>query len=595
MRKAETILNIVIQNRGKKNLVLDRIYRLLYHPTLFLKAYGRISANKGAMTQGVNSETVDEMSLQKINAIIEKIKYERYRWLPVRRRDIPKANGKTRPLGIPCWSDKLLQEVMRSILEAYYDPQFSDNSHGFRPNRGCHTALKQIKYNWHGTKWFIEGDIKGYFNNINHEILMGILQENIKDNRFLRLIHNLLKAGYINDYNYYPTMSGTPQGGIISPILANIYLDKLDKYVEMELIPKYTQGKKRAHSPEYDRISNIIYKYRRNGLVEQAKHLEKERRAIPSNDQYDPKYRRLYYVRYADDFLLGFIGPKEEAIPIKEAIRLFLEKELLLELSEDKTLLTHARDEKAKFLGHEISISHCDSKITSGIRSINGNVRLSMPTQFVKERMKFYMKNNKPHHRMERTYMSEYSIICQYQSEYRGFVQYYQLAENIAGLSKLHWAMRSSLLKTIANKRKSSTAKIAKQLKAKVETTQGPRKCLELIVKREKANPLIARFGGIPLICQRDAKIQDQKIAHKGLGRTEILKRLLANTCEQCGSKDNIEVHHIRKLSDLKKNGRKEKPDWIKLMAAMKRKTLVLCRVCHRNLHAGRPLLVKVT
>lgn len=325
-------------------------------------------------------------------------------------------------------------------------------------------------------------------------------------------------------------------------------------------------------------------------MIEEAKNLEKERRTIPSNDSYDPKYRRLYYVRYADDFLLGFTGPKEEALVIKEEIRDFLEKELKLELSKEKTLLTHSSSEKAKLLGYEISINQCDSKISNGKRSINGNVRLSVPNNFIKERIKPYMKHGKPYHRMERTHMDEYSIICQYQAEYRGFVQYYQFAENIAELSKIHWVMRQSLLKTIANKRKSSVPKVVARLKTKVVTPAGPRKCLEITIERTGAKPLIARFGGIPLIRQK-MKIHDQRINRNGIGGTEILKRVLANQCEHCGSNQNIEVHHIRKLSDLKKPGRKEKPEWVKLMAAMNRKTLVLCRICHRNLHAGRPLI----
>ncbi|MEL7225487.1 MAG: reverse transcriptase domain-containing protein, partial [Cyanobacteria bacterium J06576_12] len=544
----------------------------------------------GALTKGSTAETIDGMSLGKINAIIEKLRYERYRWTPVRRIHIPKKNGKTRPLGIPSWSDKLLQDVIRSLLEAYYEPQFSEHSHGFRPGRGCHTALVEIKKVWHGTKWFIEGDIRGCFDSIDQDILLLILKEDIHDNRFARLMKNLLRAGYMENWRHTPTLSGTPQGSILSPILSNLYLNRFDTFVEQTLIPDYTTGKKRAHNPYYDRLSNRAYAMRRKGQLEAAKALEQLRRGVPANDPHDPAYRRLRYVRYADDFLLGFAGPNRESEEIKDKIRQFLRDSLKLELSEEKTLITHATTEKARFLGYDISVTQCDTKITRNKRSLNGGIALRLPASFINDRCRRYMKNGKPIHRKERTYETDYSIVCQYQSEYRGYVQYYQLADNIAWLSKLHWAMRLSLLKTLAHKYKLSVAKVRRKYAATVETTKGPRKCLEVQMPRVGKKPLIARFGGIPLCVNRDAIIQDQVLTKPSMGRTELIQRLLANACEACGSTINVEVHHIRKLSDLNQPGRNAKPGWMKLMAARRRKTLVLCRECHRNLHAGRPL-----
>lgn len=589
MRNAETVLS-VIRKRGQTGLTLNDVYRQLYNPQLYLQSYSRIYKNNGAMTKGVTDETVDGMSLKKINGIIELLRYERYQWKPVRRVQIPKKNGKTRPLGVPTWSDKLLQDVMRSMLEAYYEPQFSDSSHGFRPGRGCHTALRQIKHVWHGTKWFIEGDIKGCFDNIEQDILLNILRENIADNRFIRLIQNLLRAGYLEDWKYTPTLSGTQQGGIISPILANIYLSELDKFVETNLLVKFNQGKKRKHNPDYDRLSNKIYHCRRNGNVEEAKPLELARRAIPTLDPNDNNYRRLRYIRYADDFLLGFAGTKEEAGIIKERIGTFLSETLKMELSDDKTLITHATTEKAHFLGYTISVTYCDSKITGNRRSINGGIALRMPESFVKERSLFYMKNGKPIHRMERTHDSDYSIVSKYQSEYRGFMQYYQLADNIAWLSHLYWIMQTSLLKTLAHKHKSSVAKMARKYRSTVMTEHGPRKCLEVMVQRQDKPALVARFGGIPLKTNLGVTIKDNYLGRTSLSRNELLKRLLANACEACGSTENIEVHHIRKLADLNAKGREIKPDWVKLMASRRRKTLVVCRQCHDNIHAGRPL-----
>ncbi len=459
MRNAETVLS-VIRDRGYRGLPVDDVYRQLFNPNLYLLAYSRISKNDGAMTPGITPETVDGMSTKKIENLIEEIRYERFRWTPVRRINIPKKNGKTRPLGIPTWKDKLVQEVIRLILEAYYEPQFSNSSHGFRPKRGCHTALTIIDRTWQGTKWFIEGDIRGCFDNIDHQILMSILSKKIQDNRFLRLIENLLKAGYCEQWKYYSTLSGTPQGSIVSPILANIYLDQLDKFIERTLIPKYTRGQFRAENPEYSKLVKLAWYYRKNGQREKARQLELKYQRMPSKDVRDPGYRRLKYVRYADDFLLGFIGSIQEAKEIKEKLRTFLVSKLKLELSEEKTLITNGRKETASFLGYEILVQYSDTKHTNGKRSINGIIALRMPVSFVEEKCALYMRNGKPIHRPELINDDDFTIVNIYQSEYRGYVQYYSLAQNIAWLHKLQWVMWSSLMKTLACKHKTSVAKI---------------------------------------------------------------------------------------------------------------------------------------
>jgi group II intron reverse transcriptase/maturase len=256
----------------------------------------------------------------------------------------------------------MLQEVVRSLLGAYYEPQFSDSSHGFRPGRGSHTALTAIADTWAGTKWFIEGDIKGCFDNIDRKVLLSILQEKIHDNRFLRLVDRLLQAGYVKDWQRHPTLSGTPQGGIVSPILSNIYLDRLDKFVEQTLIPEYTRGTRRRPNPAYESKREEARRHSRHGRAEEAIACRKELRRLPSVDPNDPDYRRLRYVRYADDFLLGFIGPKEEAEEIKGRLAQFLRETLKLELSAEKTLVTHATDQAARFLGYEVISQRCDTK-----------------------------------------------------------------------------------------------------------------------------------------------------------------------------------------------------------------------------------------
>lgn len=590
MRTAEDILNI-IRERGSRGLPLEDVYRQLYKPSLYLRAYGKLYRNVGAMTRGTTQETVDGMSLEKIDTIIEAIRFERYRWTPVRRVEIPKPKqpGKTRPLGIPTWTDKLLQEVMRSLLEAYYEPQFSDRSHGFRTSRGCHTALTIIERTWRGTKWFIEGDIKGCFDTIDHTVLVAILREKIHDGRFHRLIETLLQAGYMEQWDYRPTLSGTPQGGVISPILSNIYLDRLDQFVEQTLIPEYTRGDRRKENPAYRAMRTQVQKARRHGNHEEAERWRKESQKLPSVDPEDPSYRRLHYIRYADDFLLGFTGPKAEAEEIRDRLASYLRDQLKLELSAEKTLITHALTEKAKFLGYEIAARQEDTKHDHrGHRSINGTIGLRVPARAVEDRCTLYMQAGKAHHRTELLNDDDFTIVSTYQSEYRGYVQYYQLAENVTWLDKLRWVMETSLLKTLASKHKTSVKRMADKLHATVKTEHGPRVCLKVIKEREGKKPLVAYFGGLPLRRKINAVLKDQTTQRYAPDRNELVKRLLAQECEICGATEEVEVHHIRKLADLNKPGRKELPGWAKVMAARKRKTLVLCRSCHTDLHEGR-------
>jgi group II intron reverse transcriptase/maturase len=299
MQEAEVVLS-VLRERGRKGLPLTQLYRQMFNKDLYLLAYGNIYSNKGAMTPGASEETADGMSEEKIDQITELMRHERYRFSPARRIYIPKKNGKLRPLGLPSWSDKLTGEVVRLLLEAYYEPQFSDRSHGFRRKRGCHTALREIEGTWTGTVWFVEGDISDCFGSLSHQVLLAIMAEKIQDQRFLRLIRNMLRAGYLEDWEYRDTLSGCPQGGVVSPILSNIYLNKLDDFVERELIPQYTRGKRRKPNPEYVRAEWRNRSARQHGDRAQAREQRRTMRALPSVDPMDPGYRRLSYTRYAD-------------------------------------------------------------------------------------------------------------------------------------------------------------------------------------------------------------------------------------------------------------------------------------------------------
>jgi retron-type reverse transcriptase len=282
MQSAETVLG-VLRERGGRGLPRGQLYRQMFNPQLYLLAYGRIYANEGAMTPGVGRETVDGMSLGKIGRIIEAMRHERYRFSPVRRVLIPKKNGKMRPLGMPTWSDKLVGEVVRLLLEAY---------------------------TWTGTTWFVEGDVSDCFGRLDHEVMLSTLAERIHDNWFLRLVRNMLTAGYLEDWAWHETLSGAPQGGVASPVLSNIYLHKLDVFVETALIPEYTRGKLRARNPTYRKVEQALAVSRRRGDRATARTLVKQLHSLPSQDPDDPGYRRLRYCRYADDTLLGSPDPR---------------------------------------------------------------------------------------------------------------------------------------------------------------------------------------------------------------------------------------------------------------------------------------------
>ena len=588
MRTAETVLN-VIRERGKRGLPLEGIYRLLYNRNLYLRAYGHLYSNQGAMTKGTTSETVDGMSLAKIDRLIEQLRYERFRWTPVRRVNLPKPNGGTRPLGIPTWTDKLLQEVIRMILEAYYEPQFSDRSHGFRPDRGCHTALSEVVTHWTGVRWFVEGDIKGCFDNIDHEVLLSVLGEKLHDNRFLRLLKYLLKAGYLEDWKYGRTLSGTPQGGVVSPILSNIYLDRLDKFVETVLIPAHTRGTARRRNPTWSALTKRASYHQTRGNHTLAVTLRQEMQCHPSGDPQDPNYRRLRYVRYADDFVLGFIGPKAEAGQIKESLETFLRDTLKLELSREKTLITHATSQAAGFLGYELVNQQANDKLDpKGRRRVNGRIGLRVPAKVIEQHCRAYMGKGKPVHRSVLIHDTDFSIVQRYHEEFRGVIGYYHLALNVSHFGRLQWVMGQSLAKTLAAKHKTSTRKVVRRYKSTADTAHGKRPCLKVEVQRGNGKrPLVAQFGGIPLKRKRQAILVDQQPEPYRFERSELVQRLQANKCEMCGSTVDIQVHHVRALRDLNVKGQGEKPLWIQIMAARRRKTLVVCRLCHLTVHGG--------
>ncbi|MED0739006.1 reverse transcriptase/maturase family protein [Aneurinibacillus thermoaerophilus] len=598
----DTLRKIAVSNQS---YVFDKLYRNLYNPEFYLMAYGRIYPKQGNMTKGSDGQTIDGFGLEKIEKVIELIKTERYQPAPARRVYIPKKQGGKRPLGIPSTYDKIVQEIVRLILEHIYEASFSIHSHGFRPNRSCHTAIEEVYQRARGTKWWIEGDIKGFFDNINHHVLMSILRKRIKDEKFLRLIWKFLRAGYLEDWKHNLTYSGTPQGGIISPLLANIYLNELDKYME-NYIQKFNRGKRRRDNKEYKAISYQISRRKEkllNGnltgeemvkLQSEIKSLEDHRRTLDASDPMDGNFRRMSYTRYADDFLIGIIGSKAEAEKVKSDIKTFLAENLKLELSDEKTLITHWK-KPVRFLGFDITIQggkEHDTKRTiriggSHVRSGAGMVKVSLPHDAIRN---FMLKNGYIVIDKEGNWVArergklknndDLEIVSIYNSEIRGFYNYYSIAYNVFKFNHAYALIEQSFLRTLAMKYKTKTSKIIKKFSYNGELGVYFKNALGLTKFRKLYNegfPRKKSFSHEPSV-----DIHVNTLLYSS--RTSLEERIKANKCEWCGTTDGkFEVHHVRKLKDLKGKAR-----WEQFMLARNRKTIVLCVDCHVSLHQGK-------
>ena len=404
------------------------------------------------------------------------------------------------------------------------------------------------------------------------------------------VISNLLKAGYLEDWKFHETYSGTPQGSICSPVLTNIYLNRLDKYVTETLIPMYTKGKRRRKNRPYWNLLEKAYRLRKEEKYAEAKQWRKQAQKLPTYDPSDPNYRRLRYCRYADDILLGFVGSRAEAEEIKQLLAIFLRDHLKLELSEEKTLITHARTEKARFLGYHIHTLHEDTQRDNrDRRSLNGKIGLRVPEEVIEEKCRNLMRDHKVKQRPELYQESDFTILNTYQSEYRGVVNYYRLAYNLTNLGKWKWVMQQSLVKTLAAKFQISIPQVYRRYRTTLTVNGDRYQGLQVVREREGKKPLVASWGGISLKWNIQATLTDQPPQIWNT-RSELEQRLLAQVCEYCGSTEQIQVHHIRALKDLKKYEGREKPAWVQIMAARQRKTLILCRRCHQDVHAGRPM-----
>lgn len=601
MRIPKVVLNRLTAKARDESYVFERLYRNLYNKEFYFEAYVKLYKNKASNTKGINEDTIDGMSVKRIEKLIEKLKNQAYQPNPARRTYIPRKNGKTRPLGIPTFEDKLVQEVVRRLLESIYEPQFSVHSHGFRPNLSCHTALKEIRNTFTGTRWFIEGDIKGFFDNIDHHVLVSILRRRIHDEKFINLIWKFLRAGYVEDWVFHKTYSGAPQGGIISPLLSNIYLNELDKYVE-QYMKSYDKDNKRVHNLTYHNLaSKINHRKSKNKhdwatlseeekkeRLKELKFLYKELQSHDSKDLFDPNYRRLKYVRYADDFILGVIGSKKEAEQIKQDLTMFLKEQLRLELSAKKTLITHSK-KNARFLGYDIRVVRDwhRMKMPNGTkkRKSNYQTKLFVPHEKYIQKLlqlnalKIGMNNSwKPIHRPYLVHNDDLEIIRTYNAEIEGYYNYYRLASNVHVLQSFRQTMKYSMIKTYANKYKSTVRKIITKYKIngefgiQYETKEGPRIAYFTEQRMEKNDA----------IKQPTVDIVENTLIYTG--RTNLIDRLLAEKCEWCGvSSVSLEMHHIQKLKNLQ--GKKK---WEQKMIARKQKTMALCISCHHDLHNGK-------
>lgn len=590
MQTTENVIK-VMHSLGEKQLPITRAYRQLYNENLYISAYSRLYANEGALTPGVTEETVDGMNMSTIKQIIAELKTETYRWKPVRRSYVQRKDGRKRPLGLPTWKDKLVEEVIRMMLQAYYEPIFSENSHGFRPGRGCHTALQQITQNWTGTVWFIEGDIKGCFDNINHERLMEMLSKRIHDQRLLRLIRHRLESGIMEDWQYRKTYSGAPQGSVLSPLLANIYLHELDEHIETYLMPRWNKGKRRKHNSEYVKYRSRRSAARAKGDYAKYKEATKKMRELPSQDMHDPFFRRLKYVRYADDFLLGFIGNKKEARWILQNIEEFLGSQLKFQTNESKSKITHAKSETANFLGYGISVyGNISTKITGLRRSANGRITLKLPQGYVAAKSQEWERNGKPLIDGNALAYSVEEAIVSYAIKYRGIVNYYQYAVDVHELGRLKYAMERSLVHTLSAKLKISVSKIYRKYGTKKLVNGQSYKVLQSqVVNEETGKVFTATWGGVPLKRKRmvDEPLQDT-VQHGYQGRSELVSRFMANKCELCGKENSeLEGHHINKVSKLrsKKYANRNLKLWESIMVSRNRKTLFVCKACHVQIH----------
>jgi group II intron reverse transcriptase/maturase len=574
----------------------DNLYRLMYKEDLYIIAYERIKSAPGNLTSGSDRQTIDGFSLETIHQIIQEMRSEQFQFKPARTVYIPKANGKKRKLGIPSIRDKIVQEVIRVILECIYDsphgPYFREESHGFRPTRSCHTALREIRGKWPATNWFLEGDIQACFDAIDHGVLVSLLRKKIQDERFLNLIWKLLRAGYLDlQEARQDSLAGTPQGGLASPILANVYLHELDEKVE-EIRIRLERGKKKRPNPLWRKLSEQKKRLAKKGEAKTKafRELVRQIRSIPSVEVNDPHFVRTKYARYADDWLVGICGPRALAEQIKEELKTFLKESLKLTLSEEKTHITHARKEQAQFLGTQIGIGREGIQKIAAIhkgagkpqkrRSTGSETVMFAPMDKLIRKLhakSFCTVKGTPTTKASWIYLDVEQIISLYSGINRGIQNYYRFADNFSEVAKIQYILKSSLSRTLAAKYHCSIRQVFKKF-GKIPHT---------IIKAHdgKRDRQVAFYYNTNWTKQRNGfQIGDTTIdllqwSHKMRTRSKLGK-----PCCICNSLTHIEMHHVR---HIRKTGGKKPVGFNTILQALNRKQIPVCRECHLKIHQG--------
>jgi len=606
MRNPIEVLKSLTEKSKDKSYKFRRLYRNLYNPEFYWLAYKNIYANKGSMTAGVDGSTMDNMSDSRIENIIKSLKDQSYQPNPARREYIEKKNSKKkRPLGIPSGNDKLVQEIVRMLLESIFELNFSKRSHGFRPKRSCHTALKQVRDTFTGAHWFVEGDIEACFDSFDHHVIINLLKQRIDDEKLIALMWKFLKSGYMEQWEYHKSYDGVPQGSGISPILSNIYLHELDMFME-EYKTEFDVGSsmRQKFTRKYNIARHKVERYKLKGKVNwdslsdderktRAKTLKAYKREMLSTTAAEPKdesYKTIQYVRYADDFIIGVIGSQSDAQQIKDDVRQFLAERLKLKLSEDKTKITHTGD-RARFLGYDI----CVSREQHVIKKKDGNTQRchSYVAKLLVPREKWVGKlleykaikivtnpNGKERyktlHRGKFINLPDIDILSAYNSEIRGLRNFYSLANDSYKIGIFANIMKYSMFKTFANKYKTNVNRIKEQyfedgsFTVEYQTKGGAKKAVFYNngFERKKEATIFSEVSLLP--------------QYKRYDRPNSLRsRIKLGLCELCNEKsDNIALHQVKRLKDLK-----GKTAWERLMLDRRRKTLTVCPKCHSEIH----------